>query len=86
MGNTYAAANILVIAVFCQVVNLSFSLIHIQCAVGIDHCNTSRVVATIFQTTKTLNQNRISVFLSYISYYSTHNILVSFLFWMQRYK
>ena len=86
MGNAHAAADILVAAVFCQVINFTFRLENIEVSIVVDQCHTGRVIASVFQSPKALYQYRISFLLTDISYYSTH-ILVSVLFFrLQKYK
>ena len=76
MGDTDIATDILVAAILRQVVNLTLRLVDVQLTVSIDECHTCRVVTTILEPTKSLNQNRISVLLSYVSNYSTHIIFI----------
>ena len=76
MGDTDIATDILVAAILRQVVNLTLRLVDIQLTVTIDERHTCRVVTTILEPTKSLNQNRISVLLSYVSNYSTHIIFI----------
>ena len=76
MGDTNMTTDILVAAILCQVVDLTLRLVDIQLTVTIDERHTCRVVTTILEPTKSLNQNRISVLLSYVSNYSTHIIFI----------
>ena len=74
VGNADGAADVLISTIFTKVVNLTFRLIHIQVAIAVDQRHACRVVTTILQTAQALNQNRKSLFLSDITYYSTHNL------------
>ena len=74
MCDTDSTADILVTAIFHQIVYLSFCLADIQVTIVINQCDTCRVVTTILQASQTFNQNRESVLLSNISYYSAHTI------------
>ena len=72
MGNTHTTTDILVAAVFCQVVNLTFCLINIEIAVTVNQRYTGRVITSVFQSSETFNQHRISLLMADISNYSTH--------------
>ena len=72
MGNTDTSTHILVATKLGQVINLSLCLVDIQRIVTIDEGDTCRVISSIFKSAKTFDKDRISFFLSYISYYSTH--------------
>ena len=59
---------------FSQVNQLTLSLLNNNFVTRIN-CNTSRIISAIFQLLQRLNQHRRSIFISDISYYSTHNLI-----------
>ena len=64
MGDADGATDILVFTIVFQVGHLSFSLIDVQVTIVIDHCHTGTVIAAVFQTLKSFDKNRISLFIS----------------------
>ena len=73
VGDADAAGGVLVRAFFLQGRYLAGSLVDVEVAFGVNHGDTGRVVAAIFQSMKTLYQNGVSLLLTDISYYSTHS-------------
>src|SRR5574344_582026 len=55
-----------------QITNLTLCFEDIQTHFFIDNCNTCTIISTVFQPVKSFYQYRISLTLSYVSYYSTH--------------
>jgi hypothetical protein len=80
MGDANGTAHILVATVFGQVVHLALCLIHIQFTIGIEQRHTSAIIAAIFQSAETLDEDGIGILLTDISYDSTHgySVFVSF--------
>ena len=77
MGDTHMTAAILLGSHRLQVAHLTLCLIHIQLILTVNQGHTSTVISTILQFLQPLNKNRISIILSDISNYSTHNYLLS---------
>ena len=75
VGNAYTTRNVLVGAVICQVIHLPLGLIYIETATLANHGYAGAVVTTVLQAPKSFYQYRIGLFGTYITYYSTHNIL-----------
>ena len=76
MGDAYGTAHILVAAILTKIIYLTLCLINIQLAVGINQCHTGRVITTILQPSKTLDQDRKSILFTYISNNSAHSLFV----------
>ena len=76
MSNTYTSAYVLVFSVSLKVTHLSFSLIYIQFSVIIQQSHTGTVIATVLQSFQTVNQNRVGLLPTNVSYNSTHNLFL----------
>ena len=75
VGNTYAARDVLVSAECLQIGHLALGFVDIQVAAGVLQCNTGTVIATVLQTFQSFDKYGISLLLTQISHYSTHNLL-----------
>ena len=80
MSDADTARHIFVVAILGQVVHLPLGFIYIEVTVIADHCHTGTVVAPVFQTFQSLNQDGIRFLCSDISYNSTHIIFSYILF------
>src|SRR5215469_2801780 len=57
---------------FLEVMQLAGGAAHLQQGAGASHGNARRVIASIFEPAKTLNDDRDDPFLPYVTYNSTH--------------
>jgi FlaG/FlaF family flagellin (archaellin) len=78
MGDTDGTAHVLVVTELTKIVNLAFRLIDVQVSITVNEGYASRVVATVFQSPESFNQNRIGLFRANITYYSTHIVMYLF--------
>ena len=70
--DAYPSCHILGLAESFKIIDLAARLIDVELVVVRYKGDTRAVISAIFQTVKTLYQNRISLLVSNISYYSTH--------------
>ena len=71
--NADMAADILVLGKFLQFGDLTLRLIDVKLSVRIYQRHAGTVIASVFQTMKPFNQNRIGILITDISYYSAHD-------------
>ena len=57
-----------------QAGNLAFALVNVDYSVRMDYGHSGAVVSSVFQTVKTLDDDRTCLTLTYITYYSTHGL------------
>ena len=69
----YGTGGILVIDKFFQVADLALGLIYRECPLGIDKSYAGTVIASVFQSVKSFDQDGGRLFRAHISNYSTHN-------------
>ena len=72
VGNSQAASDIFIGTVSLQIAYLAFCLVNTQIAFGIQQCHAGTIIAAIFESFKSFYQNRISLTLTDVSYYSAH--------------
>ena len=75
MGYTDAAGGVLGGTLLFQGRHFAGGLIHVKVSLVVNHAHASRVIAAIFQSMKTLYQNRVSFLLTDVSYNSAHLLL-----------
>jgi hypothetical protein len=78
VGYTDMPAHVLIVTIIAEIIYFALRFIHIQLAGTINHSHTGTIITTILQTAQTLNQDRESVFISYITNYSTHTSVCLF--------
>ena len=72
MGYTDGARHILVAAETDQIIHLSLGFHHAQFSIIIHHGHASTVIPTVFQPAQSLDEDGKRLFVTDISYYSTH--------------
>ena len=75
VGDADAAGDVLVAAIFRQVVHLALGLVHIEFAAVANHGHTGTVIAAIFKSFQSFNQNGIGTLGADISYDSAHVLI-----------
>ena len=75
MRDTDRSARVFVRAESLEFGDLALGFVDIELSLLVDERHAGTVVPAVLQTMQTLNQYRISVSLTDISYYSTHNII-----------
>ena len=73
--NTDISGDILVAAIFYKIVNFSLSLKNVKVAVIVDESHSSAVVASVFKSSQSFDENGKRFFVSYISNNTTHNYI-----------
>ena len=74
VGNSQAASDIFIGTVNLQIAYLAFCLVNTQIALGIQQSHAGAIIAAIFESFKSFYQNRISLTLTDVSYYSAHKM------------
>ena len=72
VSDTYSSANVLVFDVGFKVCYLAFCFVNLQVSFFGDKCHTSTIITSVFQSLKSLDENRVSIALSNISNYTAH--------------
>ena len=76
VGNSQAASDIFIGTVSLQIAYLAFCLVNTQIALGVQQSHAGTIIAAIFESFKSFYQNRISLTLTDVSYYSAHIFLL----------
>ena len=72
MGNTCAACDIFLLTECFQIAYLTLGFIYIQTTRFANHCHTGAIIAPVFESLKSLNQNGISTLGANVTYNSAH--------------
>ena len=76
VGYADVACAVFVGGILLQPGHFACSLVHVQPSFGVDEGDACTVVASVFQSFQSFNQDGISLPLADVSYYSTHNVVV----------
>ena len=74
VGNSQAASDIFIGTVSLQIAYFAFCLVNAQIALGVQQSHAGTIIAAIFESFKSFYQNRISLTLTDVSYYSAHKM------------
>ena len=72
MGYAHTTAQVLVLAILLEVLYLAPGLVNLEFSFRAHHCDSSTVIAPVFQTVKPLYQHIINVAVANVAYYSAH--------------